>query len=505
MNRNMMILAIVAVVCVAGVAIGIAVMNSGGSDGEVKLHISESKDLSNDIKEEATWKTSDRSVAAVSAEGIITAVGKGVCSITATSAQGKEIANYKVRVLDPSPEEVDVEIIQDDMTLAVGQALVLKAYVTPASYDQTIVWSSSESSIATVDSTGYLTALAVGKCKITAYSEAIRDSESIDITVTEKGEPIPPTDVDVEILQDDMSLKVGNSVRLSAKVTPSTADQTIVWVSENVSVAIVSSDGTVTAIAVGKTEIKAINPASGEDDDIDLIVTDSGKPEPTPTRDIEVSPEDLALSIGDTAKITANQTVSWRSSNTSVATVDQNGNVTAVGNGKCEIIAYTSWDDEDVDVIVSDGPSPPGELEVWPDELNLTVGESQKLNAKQTVSWRSSNTNVATVDQNGNVTAVGNGKCKIVAYTSWDDEDVDVVVSSGPSTPGELEVWPDDLYLSVGESQKLNANQTVSWRSTNNNVATVDQNGNVTAVGKGECEIVAYTTWDDEDVDVVVS
>lgn len=79
-----MILAIVAVVCVAGVAIGIAVMNSGGSDGEVKLHISESKDLSNDIKEEATWKTSDRSVAAVSAEGIITAVGKGVCSITAT-------------------------------------------------------------------------------------------------------------------------------------------------------------------------------------------------------------------------------------------------------------------------------------------------------------------------------------------------------------------------------------------------------------------------------------
>jgi len=349
----MMILAIVAVVCVAGVAIGIAVMNSSGSDGEVKLHISESKDLSNDIKEEATWKTSDRSVAAVSAEGIITAVGKGVCSITATSAQGKEIANYKVRVLDPSPEEVDVEIIQDDMTLAVGQALVLKAYVTPASYDQTIVWSSSQSSIASVDSTGYLTALAVGKCKITAYSEAIRDSESIDITVTEKGEPIPPTDVDVEIQQDDMSLKVGNSVRLSAKVTPSTADQTIVWVSENVSVAIVSSDGTVTAIAVGKTEIKAINPASGEDDDIDLIVTESGKPEPTPTRDIEVSPEDLALSIGDKAKITANQTVSWRSSNNNVATVDQNGNVTAVGKGECEIVAYTTWDDEDVDVVVS--------------------------------------------------------------------------------------------------------------------------------------------------------
>lgn len=190
-----------------------------------------------------------------------------------------------------------------------------------------------------------------------------------------------------------------------------------------------------------------------------------------------------------------------------VATVSADGVIKAVGQGTCKVIAVSPEGRElaGYDVNVRGHPLRNMDIEVFQDDLYLKVGERTKLNANQEVTWRSTNTSVATVDQDGNVTAVGSGRCEIIAYTAWDDEDVDVVVSDKPVTaPIELEVYPDDLYLKMGESKKLKTNQEVKWRSTNTSVATVDKDGNVTAVGKGECEIIAYTQWDDEDVDVTV-
>lgn len=62
-----------------------------------------------------------------------------------------------------------------------------------------------------------------------------------------------------------------------------------------------------------------------------------------------------------------------------MATVDANGTVTAVANGECEIIAYTNWDSEDVDVIVSDSSSDVKEIEIANDDVTLAVGGTQTL------------------------------------------------------------------------------------------------------------------------------
>ena len=264
MNGNAMIIATIATVCIAGFAAGFILMNDGGSDSEVQLFISESKSVSNNFPETVSWSSTDSKVAAVSSEGIITAVGHGKCMVSAVSPEGVEMVRYNVSVKTPSPRDVDVEITREDAAMTVGDSLKLSAIVLPASYDQTIV-----------------------------------------------------------------------------------------WVSSNVSVAVVSSDGTVTAVGAGKAEIRAINPLSGEDDDIDIRVYAGKEPIiPPGPKDIEILQDNLYIKVGETKKLSPNQTVSWRSTNTSVATVDDEGNVTAVGIGRCEIIAYTQWDDEDVDVIV---------------------------------------------------------------------------------------------------------------------------------------------------------
>lgn len=161
-----------------------------------------------------------------------------------------------------------------------------------------MTWSSSNTAVATIDEKGVITTIAVGTAKITAHSDAVMDDDDITVTVTEKGGDTPIGEVDVDILEDNMRLDVGASVTLTAVVKPTGADNRIVWMSSNPSIALVSNNGTVTAVAEGRAEITALNPASGEDDDIDIKV---GNASPRPGEDdIEVEPEDVYLKPGET-------------------------------------------------------------------------------------------------------------------------------------------------------------------------------------------------------------
>lgn len=247
---NMKIIAVIAVTfCVTAAAATFVILNNDSSNGEIILSVSDSMDLSKDMPENVQWKCTDTRIVAVSSAGVITAVGQGNCKVTATSSAGKVLATYPVKVNVPSDGEKDVEIVQDDMTLAVGQSVVLSAYVTPSTYDQKVKWASTEDSVASIDQNGTVTAVAVGKCKITAYSDAVKDTADMEITVTENGSPPPSVDVDVNILEEDMTLNPGDSVALTAVVTPAGSDNRIVWVSSNTAVAVVSNNGTVIAVA----------------------------------------------------------------------------------------------------------------------------------------------------------------------------------------------------------------------------------------------------------------
>lgn len=155
-----------------------------------------------------------------------------------------------------------------------------------------------------------------------------------------------------------------------------------------------------------------------------------------PVTGIKVSPDTLTLAKkGETAQLTAevtpsyadNKRVTWQSSDEKVATVDENGKVTAVGNGTATITAtsvsgsYTA--------IVSVTVKIPVEIQkltIEAEKETLTkIGESTELKVKiepenadlQKLIWKSDNEKVATTDENGKVTAVGNGTAEITVTT----------------------------------------------------------------------------------------
>lgn len=141
------------------------------------------------------------------------------------------------------------------------------------------------------------------------------------------------------------------------------------------------------------------------------------------------------LSLNQTKQFSANvlptdaetNSVTWSSSNTSVATVDNNGLVTSVGDGTCSIIASAN-DDSGVSGSASvtvDSYTYPESVTISPTSAELYIGENIQLTAtvlpenanNKGVTWSSDDANIATVDNSGMVTAIGEGECKITATT----------------------------------------------------------------------------------------
>ena len=158
-------------------------------------------------------------------------------------------------------------------------------------------------------------------------------------------------------------------------------------------------------------------------------------------------------------------------------------------------------------------------LDVIPSDIAMTVGDSYTYSPVATIGsyvdqvkkfeWASSDESVAKVDANGHVTAVAPGKAVISATANYNDIALGtgytaksvVTVSTQPAQ--ELKLNVNSQNLSVGETVQLTAtispsnttNKAVKWLSSNENIAQVDDNGNVTAIGAGYCSI--YVKADD--------
>lgn len=139
-----------------------------------------------------------------------------------------------------------------------------------------------------------------------------------------------------------------------------------------------------------------------------------------------------------------------------------------------------------------------------PSILNLTVGNTYKItpalspsDAVNTLTWESLNKNIATVS-NGLVTAVGVGKTMITC-TADNGVSSQCEVNVSPIYINSMVIEPSEIEMTVAEQQKLNVkiypdNATIknmTWSSTNDAVAVVDESGLVTAVGSGTCQVKA--------------
>ncbi|MER1992508.1 MAG: Ig-like domain-containing protein [Eubacteriales bacterium] len=202
-------------------------------------------------RKQVTWSSSDESVATVDANGVVTGLKKGTARITATAADGSKIrANINVQVTQSAQE---ITLDNPELTVDVGKSAVLKATVLPKeTNNKKVVWSSSDTSIATVNAAGRVTGVALGDCEITCASEEVG-------TVLAKAVVHVQQPVKKVAFGEAPAVYNNESAQLSWTIEPANAsNQKLTFRSSNEKVLTVNEDGIVTGVMGGEATITAV-------------------------------------------------------------------------------------------------------------------------------------------------------------------------------------------------------------------------------------------------------
>ncbi|MDO5489386.1 MAG: Ig-like domain-containing protein [Bacteroidaceae bacterium] len=276
------------------------------------------------------------------------------------------------------------------------------------------------------------------------------------------------------------------------------------WSSSNENVATVFDRGEgmaiVTAISPGRSRIK-LDPIVGPVVYCDVQVVQS---EPTSV----TIPSSLTVYVGESSTLSATltpynatTTLTWYSKDTDVATISS-GEVTGVDEGTTIVYARTSNGLTSNDCAVTVKYRKPTSVTVDKNSLYLPIGHGEQLkasvspsNAKYTLAWSSDSTDVAEVSASGYVIAKKQGTARISVTT--DNGCVATCVVTVPPMPESLSL-PSKIALNYGKSRTLkcsaepsDAYLSLTWSSSQSDVVTVNQKGEVTACGVGEATITA--------------
>ena len=322
------------------------VTNIALSDATTTLWIGDSKTLTATVtpmdasNTAVNWSSSDNKVATVSSKGVITAKGKGTCTITCTAADGygtKSICSVTVK------QPVTAIALSDaSASLWVGNTKTLTATVTPTTASNTaITWYSSDKNVATISSKGVITAKGKGTCTITCTAaDGYGTKSTCEITVKQQITAIALSD-------ETVSLWVGKTKTLTTTISPTTANNTAIeWSSSDNSVATVSSKGVVTAKGKGTCTITC-TAADGYGTKSTCKVTVKQQ-----VTSIELGNETLTMICGAEKVLTPtitpsnadDQVLSWKSSDKSIANISSNGVLKAISPG-IATITCTATDD----------------------------------------------------------------------------------------------------------------------------------------------------------------
>jgi uncharacterized protein YjdB len=284
-----------------------------------------------------TWTSSDTSVATVH-DGVVTAVGGGTATITATSAVNNTItATCTVTVNVPL---VSISLNRSTLNLNRGANETLTVTYNPSDTtdSQAITWTSSNTSVATVSTSGEVTATGGGTTVITATSAANNTiTAACAVTVTVPLESI-------SLNETNLSLSKNDTRQLSVTYNPTdtTQPKTVTWSSNNTSVATVSSSGQVTATGGGTATITATSAANNTITAACVVtVTVPLVSISLPNTMLLGLPGSTHLTVTYNPADTTEKGVDWSSSDDSVATV-HDGVVTAVGGGTAIITATST-------------------------------------------------------------------------------------------------------------------------------------------------------------------
>ncbi|MBQ1218061.1 MAG: Ig-like domain-containing protein [Clostridia bacterium] len=295
-----------------------------------------------------TWKSSNPEIATV-ADGIVTPVTEGIATITATTADGGLVASCVIQVSGILVDPTSITLSNSSITLEEGKTQLLTATIAPENASGfSVLWTSSDPTVATV-SNGAVSAVSEGTATITAKIN-LGDANltaKCTVKVTKNDNRITATRVTLTPSSVSLDIADSSAHRFTAVVSPADCSDTPIW-------------------SVNRTDLVNINPQTGEfvltgapvgDDPVAVIVTCAvGKisataviyiipPEPELVFDEEnpVIYDRAPLNEGllSVAITTTNELpeVTWTSSDPTIVTVDENGNIVGLKEGQVTITA----------------------------------------------------------------------------------------------------------------------------------------------------------------------
>lgn len=320
-------------------------------------------------------------------------------------------------------------------------------------------------------------------------------------------EPVEVSSVSLD--KTAVELFIGGSEKLNATVAPdNAADKTVSWSSSDQNTVSVDRAGAIKALAVGSATITAKAGSKSASCKVTVM--------PIVVESVKLDRTELKLFKGETAKLTATvrpsdateAAVTWSSSDDKVAAVDQDGNVTAAGLGKAQVIASAGSCSAICSITVEAASITA--IAIDPQTVSIVEGKTQQLSVRyipvdsegdKELDWVSADKSIAEVDQNGLVTGMRPGTVEIHARLRSNHyiQSYSTVTVTRDETLRGIAVNPKTVDLKLGRTRQLElvftpdyaANKSVSWTSSDSSIADVSSTGLVTALGVGQAVITA--------------
>lgn len=295
------------------------------------LKVGETKDIQASV-EGVTWSSNKEEIATVN-NGKVTAIAEGTAELTATKDNKTAKATVTVtNAENPGPVVEKITLNKTNVDLKINTVETLTS-------DVDVDWSSDDETVAViVNGTNRecnITGLKIGKATITATSKTNNSVKATaTINVANPGEIINDDGNAPSILPNlsTVTLVQGEKMLLSA-------NKEVTWLSDNPSKVEVSASGMISAVSEGSATIIA-TAKNGKTAAITVTVVNRDSQQGQEITKLELTPnQPISLKVGDKYQVKANENVTWSSGDETIAKIDSEGNITAVGSGTTVITA----------------------------------------------------------------------------------------------------------------------------------------------------------------------
>ena len=482
------------------------------------------------------YATSNSKVATVANNGQVKAIGKGDAIIT-LSVKGTSVTKMiAVKVVDDSEYALVYQggiIDAEEGTSKAVDWSQFKLYkgVAPSTEGYRLIgYESEDTSIAKVDSNGNIQAISAGSTYLIATAR-LNDNTEITAKVLVNVKAVKPDLDDISVAKATFDLTVGETALIEASKVPAEAAGTLTYSSAAATTASVDANGLITAATPGSTTITVTGLKKDGVTKVTKTILVNVKAADVPAlTDISLNSESFVLTPGGTATIGATKvpeaaggTFSYVSNNTAVATVDNTGKITAQAKGDAIItvsvpgttitrtVAVKVVDDGEYALVYQGGV-----IEVekgntsksveW-NKFKLSKGSAASSDEYRLIGYESEDESVVKVDSNGNLQGLSVGSVYVIATARVGDNTdvtakvlVNVIDSSAPALTDlyvnseSMQMAPGTTALIKAEKIPATATGTITYATNNANVATVNDSGVITAVGKGDAVITVSVT-----------